>query len=167
MGHEASQFAPIDPDLEDENMLVDIIPIVLAEIIAEEKAEPQAQCTSILTGHGYVDELFEGNMHSFRTVARMDKQTFMRLVTLLRSAGLDDTPHISMEEKILVLIQVCVGLSNRQIAHRFQHSGDTISQIVREVCAVMRSVNHLFMVVPDATTHVEARTVSDEVAMVT
>ena len=47
MGHEASQFAPFDPDLEDENMLVDIIPIVLAEIIAEEKAEPQAQCTSI------------------------------------------------------------------------------------------------------------------------
>ena len=71
-------------------------------------------------------------MHSFRTVARMEKQTFMCLVTLLRSAGLDDTPHISVEEKILVLIQVCVGLSNRQIAHRFQHSGDTISHIVRQ-----------------------------------
>jgi hypothetical protein len=56
----------------------------------------------------------------------------------------------------LVLIQVCVGLFNRQIAHQFQHSGE-MSHIVREICAVMRSVNHLFMVVPDATTPVEAR----------
>ena len=97
MGHEASQFAAMDPDLEDENMLMDLVPILIAEIIVEEKAEPQAQCTSILTGRGYVEELFEGNMHSFRTVARMDKATFMRLVTLLRSAGLDDTPHISVD----------------------------------------------------------------------
>jgi len=130
---------------------------LVADIIAEERAQPQAQCTSILTGRGYVEELFDGNMHTFRTVARMDKETFMRLVTLLRSAGLDDTPHISIEEKILIHIQACVGSSNRQIAHRFQHSGYTISHIVAEVCEVMRSVNHLLMVVPDATTPVEAR----------
>lgn len=89
MGHEPSQFAPLDPDLEDENELVQLIPLLVAEIIAEERALPQAQCTSILTGRGYVEELFQGNMHTFRTVARMDKETFMRLVTLLRSAGLD------------------------------------------------------------------------------
>ena len=58
MGHEASQFAPLDPDLEDENLLVDLIPLLVSEIIADERAPPQAQCTSILTGRGYVEELF-------------------------------------------------------------------------------------------------------------
>ena len=100
MGHEPSRFVPLDPDLEDENELVQLIPLLVADIIAEERAHPHAQCTSILTSRGYVEELFDGNINTFRTVARMDKETFMRLVTLFRSAGLDDTPHISIEEKL-------------------------------------------------------------------
>ena len=94
MGHEASQFAPLDPDLEAENELVYLIPILLEAIT---HPEPQPQSTSILTGRLRVEELLAGNVHTFRTVARMDKQTFSRLVNLMRGAGLDDTPHISVE----------------------------------------------------------------------
>jgi hypothetical protein len=147
MGHEVSQFAPLDPDLEAENDLVHLIPILLEGAITH--PEPQPQSTSILTGRLRVEELLAGNVHTFRTVARMDKQTFSRLVNLMRGAGLDDTPHISVEEKLLIHIQVCCGKSNRELGYMFQHSGDTISKIVREVVIQMRSVSHLFFMVPE------------------
>ena len=117
MGHEASQFAPLDPDLEAENELVYLIPILLEAIT---HPEPQPQSTSILTGRLRVEELLAGNVHTFRTVARMDKQTFSRLVNLMRGAGLDDTPHISVEEKLLIHIQV--GKGCLAIAHLIQNT---------------------------------------------
>ena len=44
--------APLDPDLEDENELVQLIPLCvgcwLKLLAAEERAKPQAQCTLIL-----------------------------------------------------------------------------------------------------------------------
>lgn len=152
MGHEPSQFAPLDPDLEDENQLVHLIPILLQQIRDRRPTDPSPASTSLLTGRMYVEELLSGNSNVFRSVTRMDRQTFSRLVNLLRGAGLDDTPHISVEEKIIIHIQVCLGLSNRQIGQRFQHSGQTIFKIVREVLALMRSLNHMFMVVPDINT---------------
>jgi hypothetical protein len=130
MGHEASQFAPLDPDLEDENELLVLIPLLIEHITNH--ADPQAQRISLLTSRLRVEEL-AGNIHTFRTVARMDKQTFSRLVALLRVADITDTPHISVEEKLLIHIQVCCGKSNRDLGDMFQHSGQTISKIVREV----------------------------------
>ena len=156
MGHEPSQFAPLDPDLEDENNLVQLIPILLEQIRARRPGIPSPASRSILTGRLYVEELLAGNNNIFRTVARMDKQTFTRLVILMRGAGLNDTPHISVEEKLLIHIHVCVGLSNRQIGHRFQHSGQTIFKIVREVLGLMRAMNHMFMVVPDINTPISS-----------
>ena len=96
MGHVASQFEPLDPDLADENELVTLIPLLMEDFFSD---EPQPQSISVLTGRLYVEELLRGNMHTFRSVARMDKETFTRLTNLLREAGLDDTPHISVEGK--------------------------------------------------------------------
>jgi len=79
----------------------------------------------------------------------MDKPTFQRFIIILRSAGLVDTPHISVEEKIITYIQVLLGKTNRDLIGRFQHSGATISKIVTEVSIFMRSINHLFMLPPD------------------
>ena len=117
MGHEASQFAPLDPDLEEENEMVHLIPILLEAIT--QHPDPTPQCTSVLTGRLRVEELLAGNVHTFRTVARMDKSTFSRLVNLMRGAGLDDTPHISVEEKLLILFQVCCGNSNQELGYMF------------------------------------------------
>ena len=80
-----------------------------------------------------------GNMHTFCTAARMDKERLNRFVILLRGAGLEDAhPHISVKgEDILVHIHVWCGLSNRKIMDRFQHSG--------EVIIAMRSIDHIFM----------------------
>jgi hypothetical protein len=60
----------------------------------------------------------------------MDKPTFSRLVNLMKGAGLRPTPHISVEEKLLIHIQVLRGWTNRDIAQRFQHSGQRISKIL-------------------------------------
>ncbi len=68
---------------------------------------------------------------------------------MLREAGLDDNPQISVEEKILILIQACCGQSNRRLGYLFQHSGDAISKIIRQALIVMRSMSHLFLVVPN------------------
>jgi len=109
-----------------------LMPQLMEELLARVscRAIPQPQSTSALTGRAHVEELLAGNSHSFRNVARMDKATFHRLVNLMRGAGLNDTPHISLEEKLLIHIQVCRGWTNRDIAQRFQHSGFTISKIV-------------------------------------
>jgi len=81
MGHEPSRFAPLDPDLEDENELLVLVPLLMEELLRAVRSEPRPQSTSILTGRGYVEELLAGNIHTFRNVARMDKETFGRLVT--------------------------------------------------------------------------------------
>ena len=90
MGHEHSQFAPLDPDLEDENLLLVLLPVLLERA---GRKPPVAQSTSVLTGKKYVEEVMDGNDATFLTVTRMDKGTFKKLIILLRSAGFADSPH--------------------------------------------------------------------------
>ena len=68
---------------------------------------------------------------------------------------------VSFKVKLFIHIQVLRGWTNRDIAQRFQHSGQTISKIVGEVVAVMRSVNHLFMFAPNADTPLDPRIADD------
>ncbi len=56
--------------MEDENELLVLIPLLIEHLTNH--ADPQAQRTSILTGRLRVEELLAGNVHTFRTVARMD-----------------------------------------------------------------------------------------------
>ena len=88
MGHEVSRFAPLDPDLVEENELLALLPQLMDELLEKVQHTPQPQCTSILTGRGHVAEIILGNKCSFRNVSRMDKPTFTRLVTLMKGAGL-------------------------------------------------------------------------------
>ena len=66
MGHVASRFAPLDPDLEAENQLLDFVPQLMDDILRQVRREPQPQSISILTGRGYVEEILNGNNYSFR-----------------------------------------------------------------------------------------------------
>ncbi len=56
--------------MEDENELLVLIPLLIEHLTNH--ADLQAQRTSILTGRLRVEELLAGNVHTFRTVARMD-----------------------------------------------------------------------------------------------
>jgi len=93
------------------------------------------QHDSILTGHRYYLELMNtANVHRFLNINRMDKQTFLRLVTMLTSIGmLKDSLTICSGQKVMIFIQALIGHSNRQSAERWQHSGSTISVILHEV----------------------------------
>jgi hypothetical protein len=65
MGHVASRFAPLDPDLEAKNQLLDLVPQLMDELLRQGRPEPRPQSTSILTGRGYVEEILNGNNYSF------------------------------------------------------------------------------------------------------
>ena len=90
------------------------------ELLSQVRPALQPQCTSILTGRGYVEENLAGNNYSFRDITRMDKATLFRPVNLVKGAGLHSTPHISNEEKLIVHIQVLRGWTDRDISQRSQ-----------------------------------------------
>lgn len=91
----------------------------------------------------------------FRTVARMDRRCFNRLVEKLKStAEMQDGEFICVGEKLMILMQVLVGLSLRQIAERFQHSISTISIIVHEVCNAFCRIESTFFIQPVSTSPV-------------
>jgi len=50
MGHVASQYAPLDPDLAEENELVTLIPFLADNFFSD---EPEPQSISVLTGRLY------------------------------------------------------------------------------------------------------------------
>ena len=89
------------------------------------------QHDSILTGHRYYLELMNtANVHRFLNVNRMDKQTFLRLVTMLTTIGmLKDSLTICSGQKVMIFIHALIGHSNRQSAERLQHSGSTMAGI--------------------------------------
>jgi hypothetical protein len=98
MGHEPSHFAPLDPDLEDENDLIQLDSNP-TRTDACQKAWNLHSCKHIYSHGTLICGGAVGRQQQYISVARMDKQTFSRLVNLMRGAGLNDNPHISVEEK--------------------------------------------------------------------
>ena len=43
MGHEPSRFAPLDPDLEDENELLVLVPLLMEELLRAVSSGPLAE----------------------------------------------------------------------------------------------------------------------------
>ena len=72
---------------EDEEMLRALIPVILAAICSDEHEGPKPQSTSILTGNMRLREILDGNPNTFRSIARMDKPTFQRLLNILKTYG--------------------------------------------------------------------------------
>jgi hypothetical protein len=65
----------------------------------------------------------------------MDRSTFLRIVSYLKVHGnLNDSANISAGEKLMAFITVLKGFSNRDTHDLWQHSGSTISCVVKEMC---------------------------------
>ena len=115
---------------------VNAIVVVAAVVGALQNAvrNPVPQHTSVLTGQLYFAEVMETyNVHRFHEVARMDHATFVKLREMMMdTGGLVDSLYICAGQKIMVLVQVLRGYTNRQIKERWQHSGSTISKIIYE-----------------------------------
>ena len=104
------------------------------------------QHTPILTGQLYYNEIIEhNNVAYFRTIARMEKESFLLLLDLLeREGGLKRSLKFCAGQKLMIFIHILVGQSNRHTAGRWQHSGRTISIVVHEVAAAFVSCQELF-----------------------
>jgi hypothetical protein len=84
--------------------------------------------TSVLTGEGWVLELLAGHPQRIQTELGVSHHVFQQLTTTLRSLGLDDSPHVKLDEQLAIFLYASVtGLSVRHLGERFQHSNGTIS----------------------------------------
>ena len=103
--------------------------LALLPIFLDEDKVPIIQHDSALTGQDYYDELIQTeNPHRFRSVARMNKATFLALLELLTTTGeLNGGPLIHAGEKLLILINACCRHSNRLMNDRWQHIGPPLS----------------------------------------
>ena len=81
------------------------------------------QHDSALTGDMYTKEIMNSpNEARFRNTCRMDKPTFVGLLSYLKNNGLKSGYKVSACEKLMILISIMSGNSFRQSAERFQHS---------------------------------------------
>ena len=102
-------------------------PVIIAAVVAAVwvillRRERVPQHTSILTGQLYYNEIIEhNNVAYFRTIARMEKESFLLLLDLLeREGGLKRSLKICAGQKLMIFIHILVGHSNRQTAGRWQ-----------------------------------------------
>ena len=80
---------------------------------------------SILTGHGHVQMILNGNPIICHQLLRMEQHVFRRLCMYFREKNLlKDTRYILVEEQLAMFMMVIAHAhTNRVIQHRFQHSG--------------------------------------------
>ena len=112
------------------------LPLIIAfmlPILLDEQEGPVPQ-----HGNLYFEELMSTpNVNRFRDCVRMNKETFIALLNLLKDYGdLIDSNRsvfISAGEKLMTLIHVLKGHTMRETNERWQHSNDTIHSVVYEV----------------------------------
>ena len=103
------------------------------------------QHDSILTGELYFKELMNTrSSNRFVDQMRMPREYFTELHQILILHGsLKDSPKVKSGEKLMIFMHLLQGFSDRQLNERWQHSGDTISKVVHEVCrAILRAKDH-------------------------
>jgi hypothetical protein len=127
----------------DINVLV-LIAIVLFGVL-HGRRKPVPQHNSVLTGDLYYKEIMATvNANRYLQVARMDKETFILLKDLLMVVGgLQNSMYICAGQKLMILLYVMRGHTNRETAERWQHSGATISAVVHEVNDCLTAIRHL------------------------
>ena len=113
---------------EDDGINALVVVAVVVGALQNVARNPVLQHTSILTGQLYFAEVMDTyNVHRFHEVARMNRATFVKLREMMMDAGgLVDFLYICGGQKIMVLVQVLRGYTNRQIKERWQHSGSTL-----------------------------------------
>ncbi|TFK82768.1 hypothetical protein K466DRAFT_460346, partial [Polyporus arcularius HHB13444] len=60
--------------------------------------------TLALSGHGWVMELLNGHPDCIKNELGMRKHVFHALVAALRASGLQDSRHISLNEKVAIFL---------------------------------------------------------------
>jgi hypothetical protein len=121
-----------------DDIVLDIIPLIAiegAQIEQEQQQQQQGSGVPRSTGQKggeYLRELLNcGSDKRIYEVLRMRKGTFEALCMWLRKngGGLKDTRFLRIEEQVGMFIwRLNYSASNRTVAERFQHSGETVSR---------------------------------------
>ena len=111
-------------------ILVTLLASIAVSTYFQHTFDRQPKRTSILTGQKRIEELMEGHPGTFKEQFGMNKHVFHTLLQFLcRRCQLRNNRHISAAEQLSIFCHFAVqGLSNRQLQHLFQHSGETISK---------------------------------------
>ena len=117
-----------------------LVAVVLAAVNAF-RGNRVVQHNSLLTGDLYYKEIMATqNVNRFSQVARMDLETFTLLRQfLMEHGGLRNSMYICAGQKLMILIYIMRGHTNRETMERWQHSGATVSAIVHEVSSSLLS----------------------------
>ena len=114
--------------------LVHLLLITLLETVSGISSTPKSQSprmpyhTSVLSGYHWVLELVNGHPNRILSELGLRKETYLQLITHLRSIGLADTKKVTVEEQTAIFLYTCVtGLTTRHVGERFQCSNGTIS----------------------------------------
>lgn len=151
-----------EQEYEDDEELVAVI-LVMQSILGKRKIEPVPYHTSILTGEAHYNEIMESeNENLFRDVTRMSKRCFEKLVDLLTTkGGLKDSTKQGKKtvagQKIMMLIDVVVGKTNRQIHGRWQLSGSTTSHYIHHASRAMMKCQDVLFFPPTMDTPLHTR----------
>jgi hypothetical protein len=121
--------------------------VVLAAPYLRSLYAKEPRNTSALQGSEYFKELIESsNETRFYDMAHMRLETFFLLLTELEGTGkLGTSARVSSGEKLMLLLRVLVGTTNRTSGERWQHSGSTISLAVREVLRAIESIQSRYI----------------------
>lgn len=113
--------------------IVTILALALAEAHNGFRARPYH--TSKFRGADWVRELLRGHPQRIKDVLGVQKHVFLAFrAELVVYCGLRPSRGISVDEQVAIfLYMVVTNLPNRQVAERFQRSGDTISRYVHYV----------------------------------
>lgn len=117
---------------EDGNSNVMLLVALVLLGVYSARRRPVAQQNSILTGVLYFIEIMAAvNVSRFLQLARIDNATFVMLKEMLMNVGgLQDTMYICAGQKLMILLYIVRGHTNRETAERWQYSRATISAIV-------------------------------------
>jgi hypothetical protein len=101
-----------------------------ALVYAQQHLLRQPYHTSVLSGRAWVQELLDGHERRMREVLGLHKHVFLKLLSELYSkGGLRDSKYVDAEEMLAIFLYAAVHNStNRELAERFQRSGETISK---------------------------------------
>ena len=107
-----------------------------------------------LPGYEYLQELMSNASEArFTDVMRMTRSCFWQFHDdLTEHAGLHHNRHVDSAQKLAIFIHAAKGDSNRRIQETFQHSGDTVSNIIHDVASVMIKFKEKAITLPLATT---------------
>ena len=106
-----------------------ILSTITAILEATYRRDPEPYHTSILTGHGWIQELLSGHPERIRCELGVHCHVFEVLISELREMGHKNSKFVTLEEQLGIFLYCCVtGLTIYYVGERFQRSNETISK---------------------------------------